>query len=493
MVTDQQVRYLMKELQKGKSLTSAAAKAGMDVKTARKYRRQGKLPSQRPSWNRRPGPHLFSEFWPDIEGWLERDPGLQAKTIFEELCRRHPGRFEDGQLRTLQRQIRRWRIRHGTPKEVYFPQTHPAGYQAQSDFTCMNELGVLIDGEPFRHLFFHFMLTYSNWETGMICFSESFESLVEGMQAALWELGVVPVEHRTDSLSAAVTLIGNRDEFTRGYQEVLDHYGLAASHSTPGRGHENGDVEQSHHRFKQAVDQALRLRGRRDFISLEAYNGFLRDVLNRRNAPRANRLAEEVSVMRPLPVRRVDDFTTLAPRVSRFSVISVKGRTYSVDSSLIGQLVQVRLFSQHLEVWFDGRLCERIERLRGKRQHRINYRHVIHSLSCKPGAFARYRWREDLFPRTVFRIAYDWLRQHAPATADRTYVSVLLAAATVSEQRVAEILRGLIEAGQSITTEELRRQLEVKPDQTAGAEVVIGPIDLRRYDQLLDHAPEVAA
>ena len=125
----------------------------------------------------------------------------------------------------------------------------------------MNDLGVTIQKLPFEHLLYHFVLTYSNWQWATICFSESFESLSEGLQEALWQLGGVPERHRSDRLSAAVNNLSDRREFTGRYRGLMDHYGLTAEKTNPDSGHENGDVESAHRHFKDAVDQALMLRG----------------------------------------------------------------------------------------------------------------------------------------------------------------------------------------------------------------------------------------
>jgi hypothetical protein len=200
MTTDQQVRLLMSLLKEGKPLSTAAAKAGMSEPTARKYRNLKKLPSELRSprtWRTREDP--FAEVWPEVERMLEIDGGLEAKTVFEELERRYPGRFQPGQLRTLQRRFHRWRALHGPAKEVFFPQIREPGVQCQSDFTDMTALYITIAGEPFAHLCYHFVLPYSNWEWVTIAYSETFEALVEGLQVSLWELGAVPQEHRTDN------------------------------------------------------------------------------------------------------------------------------------------------------------------------------------------------------------------------------------------------------------------------------------------------------
>ncbi len=178
MVTDEQVRRLMKRIQTEESLGVAAAKAGMDEKTARKYRRSSKLPSEsRPehTWRTRTDP--FDAVWDGLKAHLTAEPGLEAKTLFEYLQREHPGRFQDGQVRTLQRRVKTWRALEGPGKEVFFPQVHQPGYLGASDFTHMSQLQITIGGQPFEHLIYHFVLSYSNWETGTICFSESFESL----------------------------------------------------------------------------------------------------------------------------------------------------------------------------------------------------------------------------------------------------------------------------------------------------------------------------
>jgi hypothetical protein len=272
MVTDQQVKRLWRLRREKLSLDVAAAKAGMDAKTARKYLRDRRLPSemkQKHLWRTRPDP--FEELWSELRGRLALEPGLQAKTLFEYLQRTFPGRFSDGQLRTLQRRIKHWRATEGPAREVFFAQEHQPGQLCESDFTHCRELGVTIGGQPFPHLLYHFVLTYSNWETGTICYSESFESLSEGLQNALGELGGVPREHRSDRMSAAVNNLTDLREFTAAYAALLRHYGVQGQKIQAGRAHENGDIEQRHYRLKQAISQALMIRGSREFGSVAEY------------------------------------------------------------------------------------------------------------------------------------------------------------------------------------------------------------------------------
>lgn len=483
----------MKLIQEEPTLAIAAAKAGMDEKTARKYRDLEKLPSQtkrQRTWRTRKD--AFEGVWPEILEILERDEAVEAKTIFEYLDRRHPGRHQEGELRTLQRRIKVWRARSGLAKEVMFVQEHRPGRQGQSDFTYMNGIGVMIAGQLFNHLLYHFTLTYSNWESVMVCFSESFESLSAGLQKSLWEVGAVPEEHRTDSLSAAVKNLKDEDEFTERYQGLIRHYGMRASHNNPGRGHENGDVEQSHHRMKRAVEQEMILRGSRDFENRTVYEAFLDEIVNRRNGRRRDKLQQELAVMRRLPEGRTEDWSRWSGKVSAFSTVNVKHNVYSVDSRLIGEHIDVRVYGEALEVWHGGQVMERIPRLRGSGRHHIQYRHIIDSLVRKPGAFAHYRYQSDLFPGVMFRVAYDYLREHEPAGADRQYVRILHVAASESEQRVDEALRFLIEQGEAITAERVREWV-MSPVEFDCRDIEVEPVQLAVYDSLLEEAEEVCA
>jgi hypothetical protein len=487
MVTDQQVRRLFKLVQTEQNFGIAAMKAGMDEKTARKYRMLGKLPSElekRHTWRTRKD--LFKDAWPAIKVMLEINAGLEAKTLFEDLQRRHPGRFADGQLRTLQRRIKIWRASEGPPKEVFFTQVHTPGQLGQSDFTSMNKLGITIGGRPFDHLIYHFVLTYSNWETGTICFSESFESLSQGLQNALWKLGGVPQDHRTDCLTTAVQKTSHPDDFTRRYQDLLDHYSLTGCKTNPNSPHENGDVEQRHHRFKRAVDQSLLLRNSRDFADRHEYERFLRRLFKQLNAGRKGRFLEEQAVLHRLPKHRIDACKSSTTTVGPSSTIRVNHNVYSVDSRLIGERIKVRLFMDHLEIWYGQKRVDLLPRLRGEGKHKINYRHIIDSLVRKPGAFDNYRYRNELFPTSRFRIAYDELKKrHSQLQATRQYLNILYLAAKESEAAVDAVLRVMIDKDIAISDEQVEALVQSSEPVPVVTEVLIPAVDLTCYDQLL--------
>ena len=319
------MRRLVKLKKNEKTLTMAAAKAGMSRKTAR-YLKSGKLPSQcQPEryWRTRSDP--FESVWPEVKEILKRSPTVEAKAVFDHLCRQQEGAFQQGQLRTLQRRIKQWKAEYGEAKEVMFPQKYQPGHQAQSDFTFMGRLGVTIQGQPFPHLLYHFVLAYSNWEAATLCFSESFESLSLGLQTRCGSWGRCPRSLRTDRLSAAVKPEAGRVH--RALSSVAETLRDALQSHSGRKGTRERGCGQSHHRLKRAIEQELLLRCSRDFSSREEYEGFVAVIVSRRNAARQKRLGEELAVMRPLPARRLDDFTRQWVRVSPSSTIRVRHNT----------------------------------------------------------------------------------------------------------------------------------------------------------------------
>jgi hypothetical protein len=370
-----------------------------------------------------------------VTAQLERDPALQATTLLALLIEQHPGRYRPTQIVTLRRHIAKWRALHGPEREVIFEQVHTPGERAQSDFTHMSDLGITIAGESFPHLIYHFVFTYSNVEAVTLCFSESFEALAEGIEHALWQLGGVPKLHRTDHLTAAVRQTHRketREEWTARYQALMDHYGMLPTWNNVGIAHENGDVEQAHHRFKQALDQALRVRGSREFASRADYWHFVCDLVSRRNRTRAARWHEEQAALRPLPRLPLVPCKEVQVRVSRFSTIHLGSNVYSVPSRLIGTRLLVRLHAETIEGYVGTKRAFTLPRLVGTHQHRIDYHHFIWSLVRKPGAFAAYRYRDELFPSTTFRLAYDQLCKDMAGRADGQYVRLLHLAASTS-------------------------------------------------------------
>jgi hypothetical protein len=473
----------------GKTQEAAAAAAAMSVRAARKWQ-SGALPSaSQParSWRTREDP--FAEVWESkVVPLLESDEEgkLQAKTVFEVLDQDQPATFEPGQLRTLQRRIRDWRAVHGPGKEVYFQQEHPPGREGQLDFTHATELGVTIAGVPFVHLLFQFVLSFSGWRYVRIALGETFEALVAGLQGALWQLGGVPEVGRSDNLSAATReLKESRGRVvTKRFAAVLDHYEMRSTRIRPRKSHENGVVEKGNDTLKTALEQALLIRGSREFASRPEYNAFLDEVVGRLNTRCATRLAEERAHLRPLPAAPVPAYSTYHPTVRKWSTARISGRTYSVPSRLIGHEVEVRVHADEIEVFYGDTLVETMPRLRGAATVRIDYRHVIWSLVRKPGAFARYRFREELFPTLVFRRAYDALRTHRGDRADVEYVRILHLAASTMEAQVERALTTLLDGGAPFDYIAVKQLAAPEPTTVPTLSVPSVP-DLALYDGLL--------
>jgi hypothetical protein len=471
----------------GKTQAAAAATAGMSLRTAREWD-TGPAPSatkQLRDWRTRPDP--FADVWTtEVEPLLQRDLKgvLEAKIVLELLRLKHPDQFQPGQARTLQRRFREWRALHGPEPEVFFEQVAVPGREAAIDFTHGTDLGVLIAGEPLPHLLFEFVLSYSHWTWVAVAFGETFEALAAGLQGALWALGAVPAVLRSDNLSAATHELkqSNGRDLTRRFRAVLDHYGLRSSRITPGRAHENGVAEQANRRLKSLVAQALLVRGHAAFDDLAAYEAFVQEVVAYwRNRPAADRLAEERPTFHALPTAAIPSYTTYLPVVRRWSTIRVAHRTYSVPATLIGHTVEARVHPNVVEVRYRDQLVQTMPRLRGEDEHRIDYRHVIGWLVRKPGAFARYRYREDLYPSVTFRRAYDALARTHGERADVEYLRILHLAATAGESRVADVLTALVDqAGFDYVTVQAR----VVPRVLTIPVVYIAPPDLTVYDAL---------
>jgi hypothetical protein len=487
MITEQQYQRLMNEYQTNGVVDHAAMKAGMDRKTARRYLSTGKSPGelrQPHTWRTRKDP--LEAIWPETERWLEESPEVEAKALFEHLLAKHPGQLDARALRTFQRRRTDWLRRHGPPKEVFFAQVHEPGECIQTDWTNANELDVTIAGEAYPHLLCHSVLPYSNWEWATPCRSESALSLKSGLQASLWELRGVPRFSQTDQSSTATHQL-KRDESRRGfnaeYVALCEHLGLAPRTIGVACPNQNGDVEAAQGVLKRRLKNQLILRRSRDFASTSAYAAFVAGVCGAANARRAPKLAEERARLQPLPPSRFPEAEALTVRVSSYSTARVRDCAYSVPARLIGSFVQAHVSEETVRFVYRGEEAAIYPRSIG-RAPRIDYRHVIASLVRKPGAFARYLYREEMFPRPVFRQAYDRLSAVEERKASVRYLQLLQLAAEFGEDRVADLLGAVLRAGELPLADVIKDQLrEPVPAQAATIAVFIP--ELACYDALL--------
>ncbi len=490
---DAQVRIIMRERNQGHTQEQAAAKANLSSsKTVRKYEQLGKLPSelkQPRSYRTRTDP--FEAEWNELEKMLKDAPELEAKTLFEWLCERQPEKYQEGQLRTLQRRVNEWRVLNGSPT-LTLDQVHQPGEVLQTDGTWMNNLGISLQGEAFEHLVIHSVLPYSNWEWGRVVQSESLLAIRLGLQSALVKLGHVPKIHQTDNTTAATHNLGpnQRDRspeergFNAEYLQLLTHFGMEPRTIHVNSPNENGDIKSSNGGFKRTVVQHLLLRGSRDFESLETYEAFLWGIMEQRNARRRVKLAEELAVMQPLTVAPWPEVRELNVRVGSNGILRVGSNGYTVPSGLKSKRVTVKVFEWQIEVWYANQRVETLPRQTGVQHYSINYHHVIDSLLRKPGGFRNYRYRDDLFPRAVFRQAWEALQGRCSARkADLTYLRILKLAAGGLETDVAAALEMLLTSGQNWDDQTVAEL--VQPTPAAIPDLPANPVNLTLYDQFL--------
>lgn len=495
-VTEQQVRVYMSQREDGRTQQSAAARAGLSERTARRLEREGGRRSKTPRhWRTRADP--FATVWEsELVGQLEAEPDLGALTLLEWLQERHPGEYPDALLRTLQRRVKAWRARFGPDKEVMFPQVHGPGERALSDFTLPKGIEIRIAGGRLDHRLYHFRLAYSGWcHVRAVLGGESFPALAEGMTEALERLGGVPAEHRTDSLSAAFRNLDAEAEadLAERYRALCAHYGMRASRNNRGRGHENGSIEAPHGHFKRRLRQRLALRGSAEFDSLADYQRFLEAVcagVNRRNA---KRIAVERAALAPLPCQRGVAYTEAIVRVTSSSTITLRRELYSVPARLIGERLRVHIYDDRLVLHHGGVALLTLERLRpGKgqgRQRCIDYRHVIGWLARKPRALAGLAFRDELLPGPAWRAIYQHLAAtlESAAACKRVVGALAIAAEQDCAERLGTFWLAALERGESPTLAELQHRFCPPSSRTAASPSAGAPAQhpLRDYDALL--------
>lgn len=490
MITPQQYRRLMKEYQQSGNLTRSAMKAAIHPQTARKYVRRQQPPSQCQvphTWRTRSDP--LAGIWAEAERMLAAAPELEARTLFDHFLELPDSALQESHLRTFYRRVRHWRATQGPEREVFFAQEQKPGEVMQLDWTYARELGVSIQGEVLDHLFCHCVLPYSNWQWATRCISESFLSLVSGLQAALQRLGGSPGHLLTDNTSAATheleSMAGRGRGYNSDYLELCTHYDLIPLTIHVGCPHEQGDVESQNRHLKRRLDQHLVLRGSRDFESLEHYDRFVGEVLEKANARRQDRLERERACMKALPPGPLAEYREYEAVVSTQSLIRIRKNAYSVPSRLIGQRLRVHLHEARLKVYLGREHLFDLPRLRGDRGALVDFRHVVEPLLRKPGAFLNYRHRQALYPGLVFRQACDRLMDdHGQRPGVIEYLQLLKLAAQESVERVQPLLEEHLRRPEKWRATDVRDRL--LPPQRTVVELAQPEPALEAYDRLLE-------
>lgn len=407
-ITQHQESLYMSARQSGKSQETAAAKAAISERSGRRIEKGERLsiPGDR-HWRTREDP--FEAIWKkELVPLLEKEAQLTGLTLWEYLEDEHPGKFPFSVLRTLQRRVKQWKATEGPEKVVIFRQSVPAGQQGLSDFSHPNT-EITIQDKVFTHLLYQFRFAYSGWRyVQIILGGESYSALADGLQSALTLAGGSPVEHRTDSLSAAFINSVEEQKLTQSYDALCAHYNLRATRNNRGVSHENGAIECAHGSFKRRLDQALKLRGSADFAAIKDYQAFLSKVTERLNKRCQGRFKDEQLTLQALPGERFMDYSELSLKVTRSSTLEVKRVLYTVPSRMIGENVRVHVYHDRLAFFIGQTLTSTLARVypnagSHERGRCIDYRHVIHSLSAKPQAFRFLKFRDELLPTETYR------------------------------------------------------------------------------------------
>jgi transposase InsO family protein len=486
-------------LRRNHSPAIAGAKSGFSTAAAYRMEKDPRLPSQKKARRERRRADPLADVWDnEVVPMLKAAPGLRPIAVFEELCRRHPD-LSAGMRRTLERRIRVWRAVNGPDREVIFRQEHPPGRMGLSDFTEVADLGVTIAGQILDCRLYHFRLPFSGFEHAHVVLGgESFVALAEGLQNALWALGGVPEQHRTDSLSAAFRNLDAeaKEDLTKRYEAFCAHYGMTPTRNNLGVSHENGSIESAHGHLKSKLADALLLRASRDFDDLPAWRGFVDEIVGRGNARNAKRIDQERAALKQLPDRKTADYEEVHVDVTSASAFTLRKVFYSVPSRLIGHRLRVHLYDDRLEGFQGSTPIFTLRRGRsqpnGKHGHVVDYRHVIHSLRRKPMALLNLVYRDQLFPRVAFALAFEALLAGlGERAACRTMVGLLaLAHECACEAELAIALQAALD---DRALPDLAALIErFRPKGAALPTVVVRLPSLAVYDQIAAISGEAA-
>ena len=489
-ITDHQMRLYM-SFRQSHDTAVAAAKASFSTATGYRIENDPRLPSQKkaPRGRRRPDP--LAKIWDaEVVPILKAAPGIRSIAVFDEIRRRHPG-LNPNIRRTLERRMRTWRAVEGPEQDVIFRQEHEPGRLGLSDFTDTSELCITIAGIALEHRLYHFRLAFSGFEHAHVVLGgESFVALAEGLQNALWALGGVPGEHRSDSLSAAYRNLDKtaKDDLTQRYEGLMRHYGMAPTRNNRGIAHENGSIESSHGHLKRALKDALLLRGSSDFEDLDSYRGFVDEIVGRRNAHNRKRIELERPALIPLPRRRTADYEEKIVTVTSSGGFILRRVFYTAPSRLIGHRLRVRIYDDRLECFLGSTPVMTLKRGRPvsdkKGGHVVDYRHVIHALRKKPMALNNLAYRDQLFPHAAYRKAFEALRASGGEKLSCKVTVELLALAhdRGCETELAQAIDAALHSGQTLDLARLRKRFGPPPASAPVVEVNLAP--LHAYDEL---------
>ncbi len=468
---------------KGHIQLTAAAKAGISERSGRRIEKEEISQGEKSIRHWRTRKDYFKGIWEnEVVPMLEQNTGLQPLTLFEHFAGKYPEKFQQSKLRTFQRKVKKWKALNGSGKEVLFLQEKIPGRMGLSDFTKLKKVTITINGEPLKHLLYHFRMIYSGWcHVKVVLGGESFTALSEGLQDAFWRLGGVPKEHRTDSLSAGFKNLNKdaKEDVTKRYEELFTHYGLIPTRNNRGKGHENGGVESPHGHLKNRIRQTLLLRNSVDFESVTAYQQWVDIIVRGINTRNADKVAEERKYLKDLPLQRTVDYTEKVVGVSTTSTILVKRVIYTVPSRLIGEKLRLHIYHDKIEAYLGTthviRLPRKFSQNNNRRSRCVDYRHLIGSLERKPQAFRYSQLRDDLLPNETYRLIWEGLDHGLdPRAACKTIVGILsLANRTDREAELGDYILGRMKDNHIPALHELQNKFDKKEGIIPQIDVVV--------------------
>jgi hypothetical protein len=501
-ITPKQVKLYMKQRNQGDTQSQASAKSGISERSGRRID-NGVIPSKKEAryWRTRKDP--FAAVWEsEILPLLEKQPGLMPITLFEDLQDRHPGRYSNKLKRTFQRRVKAWKALHGPDKEVMFRQRKEPGRLGLSDFTELGDIEITVAGESLSHRLYHFRLPYSGWSyINVILGGESYAALAESLQEALQRLGGAPLEHRTDSLSAAYKNItkSEQEDLTTRYRALCEHYGMTPTRNNRGVSHENGAVESPHGHIKKRISQALLLRESCDFGSVDDYRQWLDSLVQRFNRRCGEALEIERGELQGLPVHRTTDYSEQVVKVTTSSTIEVKRIIYTVPARLVGERLRLHLYDDRIEAYVGTVLAHTLPRAytikQDQRGRCIDYRHLISQLVRKPQAFRYSQLRDDLLPSATYQQLWSYIDGHLePRAACKWIVGILaLAARADCEQPLGAYLKQQTNKGEIPSLHQLEQRFDPEAARGLPDDLEKGCLQhaLSSYDALLPCSQEL--
>ncbi|WP_390518173.1 IS21 family transposase [Halioxenophilus aromaticivorans] len=487
-ITQRQEELYMQHRQQGMNQEAAAAKAGISVRSGRRIENASTTPRPKHDRNWRTREDPLEAVWEtELVPLLRAEPDLTGTTLLEYLEEHYPTHYDQRILRTLQRRVKQWKALHGPDKPVIFRQQAEPGRQGFSDFTHPDS-AITIAGEPFKHLLYQFRLAFSGWRSVTIVQGgESYAALSTGLQRALQQAGGSPIEHRTDSLSAARN--NRQNLWTDAYADLCSHYNMTPTRNNLGESHENGIVECANGSLKRRLSQQLKLRGSHDFDSIESYQHFTDQVVERLNRRSHSRFQKEKQALQGLPEQQAANYQTLNLKVTRSSTIEVRRVVYSVPSRLIGERVQVRLYHDKLMIYVGQQVALTLARIYPANGHTraksIDYKHLIHALAAKPQAFRYSQLRDELLPDDNYRQLWQYADKALESRqACKWIVTVLrLAYEYDAEKQLGEELLVEVKSGKFASIKTIQDRF-FQPSQSV-PELQGRQHDLQSYDALL--------